>query len=234
VGILSRLFARVPQSEAAQRARRMWAQVGAPGLEGSLARVRCVVIDTETAGLDPYRDALISVGACRIDSGAIALAHTFNVLLQQETASGADNVLVHGIGHAAQAAGSAPATALTDYLAYARRDLVVGFHTRFDLVALGRAVQDQLGIVYEPSYLDLALILPPLFEMPTATHWTLDDWIAHVGLEPVSRHSALSDAFVTAQLGLLGFARAHSAGYDGLQRLLRLQRQVLEARAQQG
>ena len=105
--MLSRLFARVPQSDAAQRARRMWAQIAAPDVGGALSRVRCVVTDTETAGLDPHRDALISVGACRIESGAVALARTFDVLVQQEAPRGAENVLVHGLGQAAQAAGTA-------------------------------------------------------------------------------------------------------------------------------
>ncbi|MCC7546894.1 MAG: 3'-5' exonuclease [Burkholderiales bacterium] len=233
MGLLSRLFARVPQSEAARHARRMWAQVGAPDLEGRLSRVRCVVIDTETAGLDPYRDSLIAIGACRIAAGAIDLAGTFEALLAQDVPSRTDNVLVHGIGHAAQAAGIVPDAATAGFLAFAGREPVVGFHTRFDLVVLDRALQVHLGITYRPPYLDLALILPALLDMPRAAGWTLDDWIGHFRLQPPGRHSALSDAFVTAQLALIGFARAEGTANDGLTRLLALQKQVLAERIRQ-
>lgn len=234
MGLLSRVFARVPQSEVAQRARRLWAQVAAPDLDGSLAGLRCVVIDTETAGLDPYRDALIAVGACRIEAGAVSVGDAFEVLLQQRAPSATGNILVHGIGQAAQATGCAPDAAMLAYLEFVRRHPAAGFHTRFDLVVLERAIRRQLGIDYRPPYLDAALILPVLFGMPHAALWTLDQWSAHFGLQTFARHGALPDAFVTAQLCLLCFARAAGTQHDGLGRLLQLQKQVLEERARHG
>lgn len=231
MGLLSRMFARVPQSEVAQRARRLWAQVAAPDLDGSLAGLRCVVIDTETAGLDPYQDALIAVGACRIEAGAVSVGDAFEVLLQQRAPSATGNILVHGIGQAAQAAGCAPDAAMLAYLEFVRRHPAAGFHTRFDLVALERAIRRHLGIDYRPHYLDAALILPELFGMAHAAQWTLDQWSAHFGLQAFARHGALSDAFVTAQLCMLCFARAEATGHDGLAPLLQLQRRVLEQRS---
>jgi len=228
--LFSRLFGRVPQTEEAQRARRIWAQVGLPDTQSALSRARCVVADTETGGLDPYRDGLISIGACRIEAGAVTLTDAFDVLLRQERPSDTGNVLVHGIGHAAQAAGTPPETALIAYLAFARRDVMVGFHTRFDLEVLHRAMQERLGIVYRPAHLDLALVMPTLFDLPGAAQWRLDQWLAHFRLDSFARHSALSDAFVCAQLCLIGFARAAQSGHDSLQQLLRLQKRALDQR----
>lgn len=229
--LLSRLFAGLPQTEEAKHARRIWSQASAPDLRTPLSRLRCVVVDTETSGLDAQRAALISIGACAVEGGAVAVAPGFDVLLAQARASDAANVLVHGIGHAAQSTGERAEAALLAYLEFARRDLLIGYHTLFDVTLLQRAVHQNLGVRYRPPYLDLALLLPALLDMPATGSWTLDQWLGHFALESIARHCAISDAFATAQLWLIASARARARGQDRLDDLLRLQKRVLDANA---
>lgn len=196
-----------------------------------LSQLRCVVVDTETSGLDPHRAALISIGACAVEGGAVAVTSGFDVLLTQVQASDAGNVLVHGIGHAAQSTGERVETALLAYLEFARRDALIGYHTLFDVTLLQRALHHNLGVRYRPHYLDLALLLPVLLDMPDAGRWTLDQWLGHFALDAITRHSAISDAFATAQLWLIASTRARAKGQDSLERLLRLQQRILDANA---
>ena len=150
------------------RARREWQSMSVSQLSAPLAELRWVAVDTETSGLDPRRDELISIGACAGQGWAINPRDSFEAMLRQDLPSGVDNVLVHGIGHAAQAAGEAPERALAAYLRYARRDVVVGYHTLFDRTVLTRAIHEQLGIAYRPHTLDVALLLPALVEQPAS------------------------------------------------------------------
>lgn len=227
--LLSRLFAGPPQTEAVERARRIWSQARAPDLHVPLSQLRCVVVDTETSGLDPQRAALISIGACAVEGGAVAVTSGFDVLLTQVQASDAANVLVHGIGHAAQSAGERAETALLAYLEFAQRDPLIGYHTLFDVRLLQRALHHNLAVRYRPHHLDLALLLPALLDMPDAARWTLDQWLGHFALESIARHSAISDAFATAQLWLLASTRARAKAHDSLERLLWLQQRILDA-----
>ena len=59
---------------------------------------RVVVIDTETSGLDPERDDLLSIGAVAVDASGILPDDSFEVVLRNRPAGDASNVAVHGIG----------------------------------------------------------------------------------------------------------------------------------------
>src|SRR3954447_26077472 len=57
--------------------------------------VRFVALDTETTGLDPRRDRLITIGAVAVCGGEIFLDDAFEVLLK--IAYNNSSVTVHGI-----------------------------------------------------------------------------------------------------------------------------------------
>jgi DNA polymerase-3 subunit epsilon len=226
--LLARLLARRPDGQAAREARREWDDLVPMAPATPLARVRWVALDTETSGLNPERDRPLSIGACAIEAGEIRLSASFEVVLRQYRTSAVDNVLVHGIGHQAQGAGQSPDAALAAFLRFARTDPVVGYHTLFDLVVLRRAIRAHLGIDYRPSYIDLALVLPPLAGRPDAAGWDLDRWLTHYGIGIFGRHQALGDALAAAQLFQLALGRALAHGLESLRDLERMQARQLE------
>jgi DNA polymerase-3 subunit epsilon len=217
---------RRPDSEVASAAQREWQALPEPTRGAHLDTLRCVGMDTETSGLDPERDRLIAVGACSIDAGSIRIGECFAATLRQEQFSSSANVLIHGIGHGAQAAGEAPDQALAAYLRFARRDVLIGYHTAFDLTVMRRCVRATLGIDYRPPALDLALLLPAL--AGKGSGWTLDQWLQVCGLRAFARHHALADAVATAELFLVALQQARARGLRSLSDLLRLQAQQLE------
>jgi DNA polymerase-3 subunit epsilon len=105
---------------------------------------------------------------------------------------------------------------------------VVGYHTLFDVVMLDRAASAQLGIRYDPLSIDLGLVLPRLSGRADAAGWELDRWLEHYRIGIFSRHSALADAFATAQLFMLALQHAQRQGLRTLRDLLRVQVRQLE------
>ena len=228
MSFLARWLRRGPASEIARAARRMWDALPEPSPRAPVDALRFIALDTETSGLDAARDRLISIGACAIEAGALRLGESFDVLLHQDRLSSEDNVLIHGIGHGAQAAGEASDEALFAFLTFARRDVLVGYHTLFDVTVIARAMQGALGVRYRPVALDLALLLPGLEACGAA--WELDRWLAHHGLHAFTRHNALADAAASAELMLIALQRATSRGLLSLADLTRLQKQQLDLR----
>jgi len=49
-----------------------------------VSQVRFVVLDTETTGLDPRRDRIITIGAVAIEDGEIRLDDTLEALLKMD------------------------------------------------------------------------------------------------------------------------------------------------------
>jgi DNA polymerase-3 subunit epsilon len=168
-----------------------------------------VVVDVETSGLNPARDSLIAIGAVAVDGGQISLTDTFEVILQQSTSSSHANILVHGIGGTAQAAGMEPVQALLDFLDFVGAAPLVGFHALFDETSIRRAMQQHhLGSDFNRPWLDLAYLAPALHPELAPRLKSLDDWAAQFDICNFARHSALADAYATAQL-LLVLMKGH-------------------------
>lgn len=188
---------------------------------------RCVVVDVETSGLNLWQDQLISVGAVAVVNGKIDLGDSFYVVLRQASVSAKENILVHGIGGSAQAAGMLPAEALLAFLEYLGKSPLVAFHVVFDETMIRRAMRTHLGFAFRHFWLDMAYIMPALH--PAGRSHSLDDWIARFGIVNDARHNALADAQVTAQLFQVAL---HIAGqknitdFAGLRDLEKAQRWV--------
>ena len=171
-------------------------------LDGS----RYVVVDVETSGLNLWEDRLISIGAVAMVNGKLALGDSFYVVLQQPMVSDRENILLHGIGGAAQTAGMPAPDALLAFLDYLRKDPLIAFHVAFDQTMIRRAMRSYLGFSFRHPWLDMAYVMPAL--NPGLACRSLDDWIARFDIYNEARHNALADALVTAQLFQVGIAQA--------------------------
>jgi DNA polymerase III subunit epsilon len=190
----------------------------------ALAALRCVVVDVEASGLDPFNDRLISIGAVSVESGTVRLGSGFEVVLCQPQASSHANILIHGIDGTTQLAGLDPAAALIRFLDYAERAPLVGFHADFDRALINRAATKALGRAPSLVWLDLAYLAPALLAGPgMAVPQGLDAWSQQFGIENHARHNALADALATAQLLQVVLARAIATGVTTLAELQRIE-----------
>jgi DNA polymerase-3 subunit epsilon len=187
---------------------------------------RWVVVDTETAGLDPDRDPLLAIGAVALDEGGIVADDSFEVVLRADRAGDSANVAVHGIGHGAQAAGTPAPDALRAFRGWAGNAPRAGFHVDFDRKVLRRAYA-QAGLPPDDApWLDVAPLAAGLSpDTYRKGGRSLDDWLAAFGIECTLRHNAGSDALATAELLLRLRALAMKQGRAGFDALVRTTRQ---------
>jgi DNA polymerase-3 subunit epsilon len=222
---LAELFRpRVQLPDGMDRMLQTWRALPEPDLAAPSMLGRWVVADCETSGLDPRRDRLLALGAVRVEGGRIALEQSFDAGLLQETTSEHANILVHGIGEAAQRSGVQPHRVLADFLGFAGKDVLVGFHAPFDATILRRAMRQHLGLRFSATWLDVEALARSVFPEAPARGWGLDEWLRHLHVPANERHSALADAFSTAQLFLAVLARAEQRGARDTRSLLQLER----------
>jgi DNA polymerase-3 subunit epsilon len=216
-----------PVLDAARSARRDALRHQSVDLRQPLARVRWVVVDVETGGLDATRDPLLSIGAVAIEHGRLVYSPSLEVGIRQAQSTAAANILIHGISGSEQRAGESPPAALLDWLEFAQGAPRVAFHAAFDQAVLEREARAQLGLSSKAPWFDAAVVAPLLFPdaAPRCRH--LDDWLAHFGIAVYARHGALADAFATAELWLVLLQAAQRHGITTahqLQRLVRARR----------
>ena len=167
---------------------------------------RWLVVDVETTGLDVHHDRLLAIAAValRLDGAAtprIAMRDSFEAVLRHDPASvDKDNILLHGIGVGEQRAGTPAAQALTAFEQWAAAAPMIAFHAAFDRAMIGRAMRATLGRTLANPWLDLEPVADALH--PDIGARSLDDWLAHFGIECAVRHQAAADTLATAELML--------------------------------
>ena len=193
---------------------------------GGGAQDRWVVVDTETSGLDPKRDALLAIGAVAVDAAGIRLDDSFEVVLRNASAGDAGNVAIHGIGYMAQSAGMPADVALPAFAAYVAGAPCCAFHASFDRTVLARAFAATGAAPAPARWLDVAELAAALYpEQHKRGDRSLDAWLASHAIDAHARHSAAGDAYVTAELLLRLRETAAAQGSRGFEGLARLARQ---------
>jgi DNA polymerase-3 subunit epsilon len=167
-----------------------------------LDALRFVVLDTETTGLDPRRDRIITMGAIGFRNGELRLDDVFEALLQVEHNTSA--VTVHGVTRDDSRRGVAEAHALASFLEYLGDGVIVGHHIGHDVSTLN-AGYERVARGPLPNRcldtMDLALHLErdgAFAGRPSFREFSLDALCGAFGVVAHDRHTASGDAFLTA------------------------------------
>ena len=172
--------------------------------ETPVDRVRFVVLDSETTGLDPRNDRLITIGAVAVCAGEIVLDDSFDALLRVDENTSA--VTVHGVTRDESQSGIEEPEALERFLDYVRDGVVVGHHIGHDIATFDAAYERHWGMRLlnrSMDTMDLTLHLEQdgaFAGRPTIRRFTLDALCEMFGVIPHDRHTASGDAFITAQV----------------------------------
>jgi DNA polymerase-3 subunit epsilon len=178
------------------------AQDGAYELVGTQ---RWVVLDTETTGLNIRHDRIISIAALAVhiepdlSDAHIPLVDTFEAVIHQEhPKTKKDNILIHHIGVGEQGQGHAQADVLGWFEQWLGNSPIFAYHAPFDKAMLEHAMKACGMRALANRWVDVQ----PLANWSVRETYPLglDECVARFGLESISRHSAASDTFVTAEL----------------------------------
>lgn len=168
--------------------------------------VRFVVLDLETTGLDPARDAIVTIGAVAVTGGEIVLGDAFAALLKVEKNTPA--VTVHGVTRDQARRGLDEASAMARLLDYLADAVIVGHHIGHDITAVNAACTRAWGVTLLNRHLDTMDLTLHLEQAgafaghPPIRRFTLDALCERFGVVPHDRHTAAGDAFITAHVFL--------------------------------
>lgn len=170
--------------------------------DAHIGQVRFVVLDSETTGLDPRKDRLITIGAIGVLNEEILLDDVYEALLKVEYNSSA--VTVHGVTKEEAAQGLEEPAALEQFIEYLRDGIIVGHHIGHDVETFNAGYERHFGFRLSNLSLDtmaLALVLEAdgaFAGREEFRNFSLDALCDRFGVIPHDRHTAPGDAFMTA------------------------------------
>ncbi|WP_151671167.1 3'-5' exonuclease [Nitrincola schmidtii] len=188
-----------------------------------LSQLEMVVFDTETTGLKLRDgDRVISIGACRILNGRLLANEHFDQLVNPERDIPAESTAIHGI-HEQDVKQSPPMrVVLPRFRHFVGQAVLVAHNAAFDILALDLPAKDA-GLQFDMPVLD-TLLLSRAIDPDLETHGldALSDRF-QITFPAGTRHTALGDARVTAELLLNLIPRLEARGITTLQQALDFQ-----------
>lgn len=169
--------------------------------EQNLVKIRFVVFDTETTGLNTKNDRILSIGCIAIKALKIKVPDQLELYLRQDTFN-ADTVKIHGLLKEGKLIKIEESKAIKLFLDYIENAVLIAHHAAFD-VAMINASLARLGL---PKLKNRVLDTGSLFqktEIDTSkTHFSLDELANRFKIPLHDRHTASGDAYITALLFL--------------------------------
>lgn len=161
---------------------------------------RFVVFDTETTGLDPKSDRIISIGAIGLQGNCISVVDSFDHYLEQ-THFNKETVSIHGILKEGKKIKISEKAALEAFVNYLGNAVIVAHHAAFDIAMINQGLKRMRLPKLKNKFLDTGILYKKL-NASSQQHIGLDALCTQFNITPHDRHTAAGDAFITALLFL--------------------------------
>jgi DNA polymerase-3 subunit epsilon len=182
-----------------------------------IERIRFVVFDTETSGLNYKKDRIIQIGAVEVVNFQIDLGNSLDLLVSQDAVGSESELAVHGIRQSTIASGLSEEEALKTFFLFVGNAILVGHHVAFDIAILNQSLYNHYGLKLKNKFVDTAQLTKRLekpvgYHIPKPGEFALDGICKRYSIPLHDRHTAAGDAFITAQLFMKVLARLKKKG----------------------
>ncbi len=166
-----------------------------------IQQIRFVVFDTETTGLDPSIDRILSIGCIGIFNMRIRVNDQLECYLEQEKFN-KETVKIHGLLKAGAFEKVNEEEALQHFLQYIKDSVLVAHHAGFDVAMINQALKRKGLPKLKNKVVDTGYLFQKTELDTSRDHYGLDDLAKRFSIPMHDRHTASGDAYITALLFL--------------------------------
>ncbi len=187
--------------------------------------IRFVAFDTETTGLNPKKDRILSFGAVSLIGNRIEINDSLESYVTQPSTK-KDAVLIHGILQNGKEKKKSEEEAVIEFVKYAGDAVFVGHNVAFDIAIVNAALKRLHAGPLKNKSLDTAKTAIRVddhspSDMIKSSDYSLDNLCKRYNISMSNRHTAAGDAFITAILLMKLFPKLKKRGVSTLKDLLR-------------
>lgn len=164
-----------------------------------------VVFDTETTGLNPKKDEILSIGAVKIKDNKILTSQTFEVFIKNFCEISSKSIEIHQIRPCDLQNAKTTDVAIVEFLKFIGSRPLIGYYLEFDVSMINKYVKPMLGVtlpnkMIEVSeiYFDKSISLIPQGNIDLR----FDTILKKCGIPNMGVHNAVNDAIMTAMIYL--------------------------------
>ena len=187
---------------------------------------RFVVLDTETTGLDPKTDRILSIGAVAVQNFSVDVADSFETLVKQDQQK-AESIAIHEITPGISAQADWPKDVMERFLNFLRGSVIIGHYVEFDHAILSASCKRQLGFGLENQQYDTMRLLRrtdnhfAYSNLNKPSDFELENVCNRFNIPIADRHTAMGDALATALLFTRQLKKLQKRGIKTVRELLK-------------
>jgi DNA polymerase-3 subunit epsilon len=164
-----------------------------------------VVFDTETTGLNPKQDEILSIGAVKIKDNKILISQTFEIYLKNSAEISSKSIEIHHIRPCDLKNAMDAKEGIEQFLKFIGSRPLVGYYLEFDVAMINKYIQKDLGIKLPNKMIEVSEIyfdkMMPLIPQGNID-LRFDTILKKCGVPDMGAHNAVNDAIMTAMIYL--------------------------------
>nr|WP_321266137.1 3'-5' exonuclease [uncultured Sulfurimonas sp.] len=164
-----------------------------------------IVFDTETTGLNPKKDDILSIGAVKIKDNKIITSQTFEVFIKNSREISSKSIEIHRIRPIDLQNGEIVDDAIKKFLYFIGSRPLVGYYLEFDVNMINKYIKPMLGVTLPNKkievseiYFDKTISLIPQGNIDLR----FDTILKKCDVPDMGAHNAVNDAIMTAMIYL--------------------------------
>jgi len=162
-----------------------------------------VVFDTETTGLNPKRDEILSIGAVKIKGNKIITSQKFELFVKPTKQINEASIKIHKIRNIDLQNGMEANVAIEAFLHFIGARPLVGYYLEFDVAMVNKYVKRLLGIHLPNLQIEVSGLYhdKKIKMIPDGViDLRFDVMMKELDLPTFGKHDALNDAIMTAMM----------------------------------
>ena len=164
-----------------------------------------VVLDTETTGMDPRKDEVLSIGAVKVRGNRILLSDAFEAWLKPKGKISEESIKIHGIRRVDLERGEEPEAVIPRLLDFVGNRPLAGYYIRFDQRMLSAYTRKILGVDLPNELIELSEMYYRRYRKSSPHEFVdlkFDTIMETLDLPRLGKHDALNDAVMSALIYL--------------------------------
>ena len=164
-----------------------------------------IALDTETTGLNPKMDEILSIGAVKIKDNKIITSETFEIFIKPTRPISNNSIKIHHIRECDLENGVDISIAIKKLLYFIGNRTIIGYYISFDFNILNRYIKKEIGTILINDSIELSSYYYKRQKKTSPYEFIdlkFDTIMANLHLPKLGQHDALNDAIMSAMIYL--------------------------------
>lgn len=164
-----------------------------------------VVFDTETTGLNPKVDEILSIGAVKIKGNKILTSQTFEIYIKNENNISSKSIEIHQIRPCDLKNARSANEAMIEFLKFIEGRALVGYYLEFDVEMVNKYIYPLMGIKLPNKMIEISELYydAQISTIPQGNiDLRFDTILKKYDIPNMGVHNAVNDAVMSAMIFL--------------------------------